>query len=62
MNSPETDSKSGKIPKTRYESDWRMVHNFISELQREHYMIVASKNIPNFLQEAIDWSLLDGLQ
>ncbi len=39
-----------------------MVHDFIGELQREHYMIVASKNIPNHLQESVDWSMLDGLQ
>ena len=57
-----TDSKSAKTPKTRYESDWKMVNDFVSELQREHYMIVASKNIPNHLLDSIDWSLLDGLQ
>ena len=38
-------------PLTRYESDWKLVNDFICELQEEGYMINGTRNVPNTLFE-----------
>ena len=46
---------------SRYQSDWRMVHEQLLELQSEQYMVVGTKNIPNYLFDEVDWNLVDEL-
>lgn len=47
---------------TRYEVDWKMVNDFITELQEEGYMVNGTRNVPNTLFENIDWDALDQLK
>lgn len=53
---------SRKESMTRYESDWKTVNDYLLELQQEQYMIVASKNVPNYLFEHMDWNKVDEMQ
>ena len=49
-------------PMTRYESDWKLVNDFICELQEEGFMINGTRNMPNTLFEQIEWHSLDQLK
>ena len=47
---------------TRYEADWKLVDDFISDLQEEGVMVNGTRNVPNTLFENIDWHTLDQLK
>ena len=46
---------------TRYENDWKMVNEFIQDLQQEGCLVNGTRNVPNQLFEQIDWNALDAL-
>ena len=39
-----------------------MVREFVQDLQAEQLVVVATRNVPNFLFEQVDWSQLDEIQ
>ena len=39
-----------------------MLRDFFDELQEEYLMVIAMRNVPNYLEEQVNWNQLDDMQ
>lgn len=47
---------------SRYENDWKLVDEFLTELQEEMVRVNGTRNVPNVIFEQVEWHTLDQLK